>query len=239
MKNKLDSSFFSFIKTSLKVVILFAAITSIVVVIYRFLPVTYSAYMNDVSNETFMDIISLPEIDREWVSYKNISSQIKIAVIASEDQMFIDHMGFDLKQIEIAWDQIQRGRRMRGASTISQQVAKNLFLWNTKSFVRKGLEAYYTVLIELLWSKKRILEVYLNIAEFGKNTFGAEAAAKKYFKKPAIKLRAGEAAIMAAVLPNPIRMKVNAPSAYVLRRQARILKQMSNIGGIGLLKQIE
>jgi len=239
LKNKLDSSFFSFIKTSLKVVILFAAITSIVVVIYRFLPVTYSAYMNDVSNETFMDIISLPEIDREWVSYKNISSQIKIAVIASEDQMFIDHMGFDLKQIEIAWDQIQRGRRMRGASTISQQVAKNLFLWNTKSFVRKGLEAYYTVLIELLWSKKRILEVYLNIAEFGKNTFGAEAAAKKYFKKPAIKLRAGEAAIMAAVLPNPIRMKVNAPSAYVLRRQARILKQMSNIGGIGLLKQIE
>lgn len=239
MKNKLGSGFFSFIKTSLKVVILFVAITSIVVVIYRFLPVTYSAYMNDVSNETFMDIISLPEIDREWVSYKNISPQIKIAVIASEDQMFIDHMGFDLKQIEIAWDQIQRGRRMRGASTISQQVAKNLFLWNTKSFVRKGLEAYYTVLIELLWSKKRILEVYLNIAEFGKNTFGAESAAKKYFKKPAVKLRAGEAAIMAAVLPNPIRMKVNAPSAYVLRRQARILKQMSNIGGVGLLKQIE
>jgi monofunctional glycosyltransferase len=162
-----------------------------------------------------------------------------LAVIASEDQRFPEHGGFDFKQIEKAMDEAERGGRARGASTISQQVAKNLFLWNGRSYLRKGLEAWYTVLIEALWSKRRILEVYVNIAEFGRGVYGAEAAAQAFFRKPAARLGRGEAARLAAVLPSPKRMRADNPSAYVLRRQAEIERQMQALGGPAYLKGLD
>ncbi len=144
-----------------------------------------------------------------WVDWEQISPHIKVAVIASEDQKFPEHHGFDFDSINDALEDRERGRRVRGASTLSQQVAKNLFLWSGQSWLRKGLEAYFTVLIETLWPKKRILEVYVNIAEFGSGVFGVGAASEVFFGKPAARLRAPDAALLAAVLPNPKRMKVS------------------------------
>ena len=157
-------------------------------------------------------------------------------MIAAEDQNFPTHRGFDVESIQKAIDAAERGRRLRGASTISQQVAKNLFLWSGRSFVRKGLEAYFTVLIELTWPKRRILEVYLNVAELGDGVFGVEAASQRFFKKPAAKLGPSEAALLAAVLPNPIRFRANRPSAYVEERRAWILQQMDQLGGVALFR---
>jgi monofunctional glycosyltransferase len=156
--------------------------------------------------------------------------------VASEDQRFPTHRGFDMDQIRKAMDEAQRGRRARGASTISQQVAKNLFLWNGHSWVRKGLEAWFTVLIETLWPKRRILEVYLNSAEFGYGIYGAEAAAQAFFHKPAARLTRDEAARLAAVLPNPVRMRAERPSQYVQRRQREIATQMAALGGTSYLE---
>ncbi len=173
-----------------------------------------------------------------WVDWAQISPHIKVAVIAAEDQNFPGHYGFDLKAIDDALADRERGRRVRGASTISQQVAKNLFLWPAQSWVRKGLEAYFTVLIETLWPKQRILEVYLNIAEFGRGVFGVGAAADVYFHKPAARLNPYDAALLAAVLPSPKRMRVNAPSSYVRSRQQWILGQMRGLGGTALLKEL-
>jgi monofunctional biosynthetic peptidoglycan transglycosylase len=172
---------------------------------------------------------------QQWRDYDQISRQLALAVVASEDQRFGQHGGFDFKQIQKALDDAERGGRSRGASTITQQVAKNLFLWNGRSWVRKGLEAWYTVLIETLWPKQRILEVYLNIAEFGRGVYGAEAAAQAFFRKPAARLGSGEAARLAAVLPNPLRMRADAPSSYVLRRQGEIERQMEALGGADYL----
>ena len=174
-----------------------------------------------------------------WVDWANTSAHIKVAVIAAEDQNFPVHYGFDLKSINDALVDRERGRRVRGASTISQQVAKNLFLWPTQSWVRKGLEAYFTLLIETLWPKQRILEVYLNIAEFGRGVFGVGAASEVYFHKRAARLNAYDAALLAAVLPSPKRMRVNAPSSYVRSRQQWILGQMRGLGGSALLKELD
>jgi monofunctional glycosyltransferase len=177
-------------------------------------------------------------VRHRWVDDQNMSPQLKVAVIAAEDQNFPAHHGFDMKQINDALVDRQRGRRVRGASTISQQVAKNLFLWPEQSWLRKGLEAYFTVLIETLWPKQRILEVYLNTAEFGRGVFGVGAAADVYFHKSAARLNAYDAALLAAVLPSPKRMRVNAPSNYVRSRQEWILEQMRGLGGTGLLKEL-
>jgi monofunctional biosynthetic peptidoglycan transglycosylase len=174
-----------------------------------------------------------------WVDWERISPHIKVAVIASEDQKFPEHHGFDFDSINDALEDRERGRRVRGASTLSQQVAKNLFLWSGQSWIRKGLEAYFTVLIETLWPKKRILEVYVNIAEFGNGVFGVGAASEVFFRKPAARLSAPDAALLAAVLPNPKRMKVSSPSVYVRSRQLWILGQMRGLGGVGLLQQID
>jgi monofunctional glycosyltransferase len=173
-----------------------------------------------------------------WVEDANISAHIKVAVIAAEDQNFPAHYGFDLKSINDALEDRQRGRRVRGASTLSQQVAKNLFLWPEQSWPRKGLEAYFTVLIETLWPKQRILEVYLNVAEFGRGVFGVGAASDVYFRKRAARLNQYDAALLAAVLPSPKRMRVNAPSNYVRSRQQWILEQMRGLGGTALLKEL-
>jgi monofunctional biosynthetic peptidoglycan transglycosylase len=170
---------------------------------------------------------------RTHLSLDQMSTAAKLAVIASEDQLFPDHNGFDIKGIEraLAFNKKKKGKKIRGASTISQQVAKNVFLWQGRSWFRKGLEVYFTFLIELVWSKQRILEVYLNEAEMGKGIFGIEAAAKKYFKKPASRLTRTEAAMIAASLPNPVRYTVKPVSTYVSRKYPWVLRQMNNLDG--------
>jgi monofunctional biosynthetic peptidoglycan transglycosylase len=177
--------------------------------------------------------------DYSWVSLENISSHAAIAVIASEDQQFPFHAGFDLNSIRESVRASERGKKLRGASTISQQVAKNLFLWSGRSYFRKGAEAWMTVLIEAMWPKERILEMYLNIAEFGKGIYGVEAAARRFYHKPAARLTSSEAAVLAAVLPNPIKMHADRPSAYVLSRRDWILGQMRALGGAAYLQAVE
>ena len=174
----------------------------------------------------------------EWFSYNDISKQMAIAVVAAEDQNFPFHFGFDFEQIEKAIEQSNRGRKLRGASTITQQVAKNLFLWEGRSFIRKGFEAYFTVLLELLWSKERILEVYLNIIETGDMIFGVGAASQIYFKKLPSKITRSQAALIAATIPNPKRFSARNPSGYIFRRQSWILGQMSSLGGTAYLKNL-
>lgn len=176
----------------------------------------------------------------EWVDMENISPHAAIAVVAAEDQLFPHHWGFDLNSIrEAVQANHRRPTRVRGASTISQQVAKNLFLWRGRTWVRKGVEAWFTVLLEALWPKQRILEVYLNIAEFGRGIYGVEAASRHFYGKPASRLNADEAALLAAVLPNPRRSRVDRPSAYVLSRQEWILDQMRGLGGASYLEGLK
>jgi len=177
--------------------------------------------------------------NRKHVAMHSISKQAKLAVIASEDQLFPDHNGFDFKNIQkaLVYNKKKPGR-VRGASTISQQVAKNIFLWQGRSWIRKGLEVYFTFMIELIWGKKRILEVYLNEAEMGKGIFGIEAASKKYFKHSASKLSRSEAAMIAASLPNPVRFTVKPLSSYVSRKYPWVMRQMNNLEGDPDIKPI-
>jgi monofunctional biosynthetic peptidoglycan transglycosylase len=214
------------------------AITIALVLLLRWIDPPASAFM---LRERVVASESKPSyaVRYKWVKGAAIAPHMKLAVIASEDQTFADHYGFDLRSIDKALEERERGRRVRGASTISQQVAKNLFLWPGKSWVRKGLEAYFTLLIETLWPKQRILEVYLNIAEFGKGVFGVGIASETYFRKNAARLNGAEAALLAAVLPNPKRLRANAPSAYVRSRQAWIVGQMRGLGGVSALARIE
>lgn len=175
----------------------------------------------------FVSWVSGHGLKRDYVSNSSISYNAKLAVISSEDQLFPDHNGFDWKSIKkaMAYNKRKPGRT-HGASTISQQVAKNVFLWQGKSFIRKGLEAYFTFMIELIWGKKRILEVYLNVIEMGDGIFGIEMASQKYFNKPAKNLTRQEAAMIAACLPNPKRNKVKPASSYVLSRSRWVMQQM-------------
>ncbi len=168
-------------------------------------------------------------LTRDYVDWKDMSDNVKLAVIASEDQLFPVHNGFDWKSIEKALEHNKKKKRIRGASTISQQVAKNVFLWNGRSWFRKGLEVYFTFMIELVWGKQRILEVYLNVAEMGKGVFGVEAAAQKNFRKPAKQLSMTEAAQIAACLPNPKKYTIKPVSSAVARRTPGIIVQMNNI----------
>lgn len=169
-------------------------------------------------------------LKRDYVNMRDISPNARLAVIASEDQLFPDHNGFDIKSIEkVITEGPKKAGRIRGASTISQQVAKNVFLWQGRSWVRKGIEAYFTFMIEKIWGKKRILEIYLNVAEMGKGIFGIEQAAKQYFNKPAKKLTRKEAAMIAACLPNPKKYTVKPPSRYISQRYPWILQQMNNL----------
>jgi monofunctional biosynthetic peptidoglycan transglycosylase len=174
-----------------------------------------------------------------WVPLEKVSTSMGAAVIAAEDQKFLDHFGFDWQAIEKAIAHNERSRRKRGASTLSQQTAKNVFLWERRSWVRKGLEVYFTLLIETLWSKQRILEVYLNVVEFGDGIYGVEAASRAFFSKPAQNLRPSEAALLAAVLPSPRKYRADAPSDYVRGRQAWILNQMRQMGGEQMVKGLE
>ena len=179
------------------------------------------------------------EFRHEWRDWDRISPYAALAVVAAEDQKFPWHRGFDLEQIDKALADRERGRRVRGASTISQQVAKNLFLWPGQSWFRKGLEAGITVLIELVWPKQRVLEVYLNVAEFGRGTWGVQAASQRYFRKDASRLSRTEAALLAAVLPSPKRYRADAPGPYVRKRQAWIERQMVALGGPAYLANMD
>ncbi len=195
------------------------------IVLLRFVlpPITITQISSILQGEGF---------NREHVSMNSISTHAKLAVMASEDQLFPDHNGFDIKSITkaLAYNKKKPGR-VRGASTISQQVAKNVFLWQGRSWVRKGLEVYFTFMIELIWGKKRILEVYLNEAEMGKGIYGIEAASRKYFKHSAAKLTRAEAAMIAACLPNPVRYTVKPMSRYVTKKYPWVMRQMSNLQG--------
>ncbi|MER3464307.1 MAG: monofunctional biosynthetic peptidoglycan transglycosylase [Chitinophagaceae bacterium] len=180
----------------------------------------------------FTSWISGDGLKRDYVSNKQISRNMKLAVVASEDQIFADHSGFDWKSIEKAMKyNKKKPNRIRGASTISQQVAKNVFLWQGRDWIRKGLELYFTKMIEWIWGKKRILEVYLNVSEMGKGIYGCEVAAQAYFNKSASKLSRKEAAMIAACLPSPKRFTVKPLSAFVANKSNYILSQMSNLEG--------
>jgi monofunctional glycosyltransferase len=207
-----------------------ALVTVVIVLLLRWVPPPTSAFM-------LQQRLSGIVVDYRWTPKDRISPHAALAVIASEDQNFFDHWGVDLKAIVDAIEDNRTRRRPRGASTISQQVVKNLFLWPGRSYVRKGLEVYFTLLMEILWPKTRILEVYLNIAEMGSGVFGVEAAGQRFFHKPAARLNRREAATLAAVLPSPKRMLADRPSDYVIRRTWQIIEQMHALGGIDFLKQ--
>jgi monofunctional glycosyltransferase len=211
-------------------VLVFVASSILVCGLLRWLPPPTSAFMLYRHYEDLVDGNGFQAIDYHWVSAKKISIHAYKAVISSEDQRFFQHSGFDFHAIQSSIDDYMDGGKLRGASTISQQVAKNLFLTPSKSFLRKGVEVWFTFLIEVLWSKERILEVYLNIAEFGDHLFGIEAASRRYFGIPAKRLSQGQAAILAATLPNPIKLQASQPSHYLFKRQSWILRQMHNLG---------
>lgn len=175
----------------------------------------------------------------KWVPYRNISPDMALAAIAAEDQRFPEHHGFDFKELEQAIEDYQQGGELRGASTISQQVAKNLYLWSGRDLPRKVLEAWFTLLIEWLWTKQRILEVYLNIAQFGDRVFGVEAASRQFFDISAADLTAIEASLLAAVLPAPEFYELNPPSFEVMQHQSWILRQMDQLGGLNYLQALE
>ncbi|MDR0295846.1 MAG: monofunctional biosynthetic peptidoglycan transglycosylase [Prevotellaceae bacterium] len=206
----------------------FLMLTTVEVFTLRWLPIPRTILMV-MRNKEFKEDKAY-QFKQKWVSLSDISPYVVKAVIASEDNLFYQHKGFDWKEINIAMEQNKQGKRLRGASTISQQVAKNVFLWPDRSWLRKGLEAYYTVLIELLWNKERIMEVYLNVAEMGKGIFGIEAAAQAYFKKPASKLSAKEAALVAAALPSPLKRNPAKPGSYMQTRQRQILNLIDKLG---------
>jgi monofunctional biosynthetic peptidoglycan transglycosylase len=219
-------------------------VTALPTMAMRWIDPWYSAFMLDAALDAKRAGKANYRTDYRWVNLEQISPHAAVAVIAAEDQFFPFHTGFDFKSIReaIRKNEAQakkRRPRVRGGSTITQQVAKNLFLWSGRSYVRKGLEAYFTLLIEVTWPKERILEVYLNIAQFGDGTYGVEAAARRFYGMQAAHLGRYEAATMAAVLPNPITFKVDAPSPYVTQRRDFILEQMRRLGGPRYLKELE
>lgn len=207
------------------IVLLFFGSTILFVFIYRWCPVYLTPLMLIRCTQQMWHGQDL-RLHHHWVPLSDISPSLPIAVMASEDQLFMQHHGFDLKAIGQAWEERQSGRRMRGGSTISQQTAKNVFLWPGRSWVRKGLEAYFTALIELIWGKERIMEVYLNSIEMGDGIYGAEAVSQLHFGCPASDLTRPNCALIAATLPNPLRFSSLHPSPYMLRRQTWIMGQM-------------
>ncbi|TKS53383.1 monofunctional biosynthetic peptidoglycan transglycosylase [Luteimonas yindakuii] len=221
-----------------KLPVLLVVVSVLQVLVLRVIDPPFSAYMAGRQLEAWAG--NGPErIDYAWRDWDAIAPALPLAVIASEDQNFARHRGFDFDAIEKARAHNARGGRTRGASTISQQVARNLFLWSGRSWVRKGLEAWYTVLIELLWPKQRILEVYVNVAEFGDGVYGAQAAARRFYGRDASALDWTQSARLAAVLPSPRRYSATRPGPYVQRRTQAIQRQMRQIGGEAHLRQLD
>ncbi|HET7332366.1 monofunctional biosynthetic peptidoglycan transglycosylase [Dyella sp.] len=218
------------------VVLSWIALSWFVVLVLRFVPPWTSAVMMERRLSALAHGEKDFQLRQHWVPWSRISPWVPIAMVAGEDQKFPFHHGFDFDSIENAIDAADDGKRLRGASTISQQTAKNLFLWNGRSFVRKGLEAYFTVLLELTWPKQRILEVYMNIAQLGDGIYGVGAASEMFFHTAPAQLGPAQAARLAAVLPNPDRFHVDRPSAYVQERARWIEQQVSQLGGPAYLQ---
>jgi monofunctional biosynthetic peptidoglycan transglycosylase len=214
------------------------ALTVVPVVCLRWIPPPTSAFMLEKRVAGYFRGDHQGAIRYRWVGWQSISPQMRLAVVAAEDQKFPQHWGFDFDSIVDAVEHQGAKGRLRGASTITQQVARNLFLWSGRSYLRKGLEAYFTLLLELSWSKRRILEVYLNLAEFGDGAYGVSVAAQAFFGKRPAQLQAPEAALLAAVLPNPARLRAGNPSAYVRERAGWIEEQMAHLGGPAYLRNL-
>ena len=217
----------------------FVLVTAGQVLLLRWIDPPTSAFMLDRRLDALVAREKGFRLDYRWRDWGRISSTLPISLVAAEDQKFPDHNGFDFQAIDKALASNKRGRKVRGASTISQQVAKNLFLWQGRSWVRKGIEAWYTLLIEAMWPKTRILEVYANIAEFGDGIYGAQAAARSYWRKDASRLSLEESARLAAVLPAPRRYSVARPGPFVQRRANWIQRQVRQIGGTAYLQTLD
>lgn len=215
----------------LKGILVYVIITFLWVLTFRFFnpPFTYLMIQRRLDEGT--------RVNQKWIDIERASPHLVIAAIASEDQKFFDHNGFDMESIKKAFEKNQKGKKIRGASTISQQVAKNVFLWPGRNWIRKGFEVYFTVLVELLWSKKRILEIYINVAETGRGMYGVGAATKLYFNKNANELGKENAALLIACLPNPIKFTPRNKTMYLMKKSIWIQKQMYNLGGKRFLKK--
>ncbi|MFA4866777.1 MAG: monofunctional biosynthetic peptidoglycan transglycosylase [Pedobacter sp.] len=207
----------------------FLLVSVLWVLAYRFInpPITLLMVLRNIERKTDGKAFKL---QKEWVDFEDMSDNMKRAAVSAEDQLFLKHIGFDVKAIEKAFATNKKGKKIKGGSTISQQTAKNVFLWPGRSWVRKGFEAYFTLLIEMLWSKERILEVYLNVIEMGDGIYGAEAAAQAYFSKSCTKLTRSQAALIAACFPNPRRWTPKKPTTYIKHRQYLIMKNMKRLG---------
>ncbi len=239
LSNKKNKGFFArLIRIIRNLIILFFIISISWVILARFIPIYVTPLM---AIRTVESIFSgeKPKNSKEWVPIEKISPNLIQAVVASEDNLFLKHHGFSFEDISKAIKHNKRGKRVRGGSTISQQTAKNVFLWPQRSYLRKGLEAYFTVLIELFWPKERIMEVYLNVIETGDGIYGVEAASLEYFGKNASKLSKSQAALIAACLPNPRKFNVGNPSGYIQRRKSKIVSLMSKIEQVSFDKKEE
>ncbi|UYW01201.1 monofunctional biosynthetic peptidoglycan transglycosylase [Flavobacterium agricola] len=228
--NKQPKTFFQRVKSWVVFCIKWFFILSIAsVIFFRFVPVPFTPLM---VSRAIDNVLAGEKIvwSHDWVPLSEISPNLQLAVIASEDNLFLSHNGFDFKAIEKAIETNKKGKRIVGGSTISQQTAKNVFLWQGRSFIRKGFEVYFTALIEIFWSKERIMEVYLNSIEMGNGVYGAQAAAKHWYGKPASKLTKYEAAGIAAILPNPRKFKASNSSSYINRRKDKIVRLMGYVG---------
>lgn len=214
----------------LKILFWFLGLSIFSVILFRFVPIPVTPLMLIRCGEQVANGKSM-KLKKDWVSFDEIPNNLQLAVVCSEDQNFLNHYGFDMQAIQKAIKHNEKSKRKRGASTISQQTAKNVFLWDGRSWIRKGFEVYFTFLIETFWSKERIMCVYLNVIEMGDGIYGAEASSQIFFHKKASKISPSEAALIAAVLPNPRRFSAAKPSGYIRGRQSWIVNQMSNWGG--------
>ena len=220
---------FKIFKILLKLIVGFLIGSIASVILFKWLPVPITPLMLIRCVEQKSDGKSMI-LKHKWVSLDKISPKLQLAVVCSEDQNYLKHFGFDWGAIQKAMKANEEGKKLRGASTISQQTAKNVFLWSSRSYLRKGLEAYFTLLIEIFWSKERIMEIYLNSIEMGNGVYGAEAAAQYWFKKTALQLNKDESAAITSILPNPLKYVANPPSAYIAKRKIWVKQQMSYWG---------
>jgi monofunctional biosynthetic peptidoglycan transglycosylase len=212
-----------------RILIWFLSVSILWVLAYRFInpPITLLMIERNIERKTDGKTF---KTDKKWMRFDDISDNMKRAAVSAEDQLFLKHMGFDIKAIEKAYESNEKGKKVKGGSTISQQTAKNVFLWPGRSWIRKGFEAYFTLLIEMLWSKERILEVYLNVIEMGDGIYGAEAASQAYYGKSCSSLSRAEAALIAACFPNPLRWTPAHPTRYIQHRQYLIMRNMRRLG---------
>jgi len=211
------------LKITTAIILILLVLSIAVVILYKYIPIPGTPLMY--SRQLFEG----KEINYEWVQLEEITPDLPLAVVASEDNLFTSHNGFDFQQIEIARKEAEKGKKLRGASTISQQTAKNVFLWQERSWVRKGLEVYFTILIEQIWGKRRIMEVYLNCIEMGNGIYGAAAVAKHHFNRRPSELTREQCALIAATLPNPLKRNSKKPTKQLIKSQKRILRNMKNV----------